>query len=141
MTADLEKLVKPLVWGKGIVDYAKPFPGVKYVSCSTTPKGSWAVWLEETQWREVHPSEDAAKAAAQADYASRIAAALAPDAVAKYVRLTSAQMVQEAVQAEREACAKLCDEKGAREQVNFGLGRETQNYFRARDAIRARGEA
>jgi hypothetical protein len=47
-------------------------------------------------------------------------------------------MIDEAVQAEREACAKVCDEKGVMEQANFGLGRETQNYFRARDAIRAR---
>jgi len=37
----------------------------------------------------------------------------------------------------REAAAKVCDERGAHEQRCFGLGREAQNYFRARDAIRA----
>jgi len=37
----------------------------------------------------------------------------------------------------REAAAKVCDEKGAAEQVNYKLNRGTQNYFRARDAIRA----
>jgi hypothetical protein len=42
-----------------------------------------------------------------------------------------------AVMAMREAAAKLCDERGAHEQRCFGLGREAQNYFRARDAIRA----
>jgi hypothetical protein len=36
-----------------------------------------------------------------------------------------------------EEAAKVCDERGAAEQVNYGLNRGTQNYFRARDAIRA----
>jgi hypothetical protein len=36
----------------------------------------------------------------------------------------------------REAAAAL-DARGAREQVDFGLGRETQNFFRARDIVRA----
>lgn len=36
-----------------------------------------------------------------------------------------------------EAAAKACNDRGIAEQVNYGLGRETQNYYRARDAIRA----
>jgi hypothetical protein len=71
--------VKPLEWQRGIVDYAKPTPGMKYVACSTTPAGSWAWWLDEaSETREVHGSEKAAKAAAQADYEARILAALQP---------------------------------------------------------------
>lgn len=37
----------------------------------------------------------------------------------------------------RERAAKLCDERGADEQEGYGLTRAAQNYFRARDAIRA----
>jgi hypothetical protein len=42
------------------------------------------------------------------------------------------------VRAENEACAKVCDDRGSYEQANFGLVHSAQNYFRARDAIRAR---
>jgi len=35
-----------------------------------------------------------------------------------------------------EKAAELCNERGAYEQEGFGLSRATQNYFRARDAIR-----
>ncbi len=69
--------VKPLEWERGIVDWAKPLPGMKYVACSTIPAGSWAWWLdgaEET--RSVEPDEESAKAAAQADYEARILSAL-----------------------------------------------------------------
>lgn len=51
--------------------------------------------------------------------------------------LAASPEVQALVMAERERCAKLCDELGARECANFGLTRAAQNYFRARDAIRA----
>lgn len=37
----------------------------------------------------------------------------------------------------RERAAQLCDQRGAEEQEGFGLVRGTQNYFRARNAIRA----
>lgn len=37
----------------------------------------------------------------------------------------------------QEAAAKLCDAEGAYEQEGYGLNRGTQNYFRARNAIRA----
>ncbi|EHL99581.1 hypothetical protein HMPREF9946_03092 [Acetobacteraceae bacterium AT-5844] len=61
-------------------------------------------------------------------------------ATARYLGpcLTPAQ-VDAAVRAEREACAVQCNDMGAEEQHNFGLGRAAQNYYRARDAIRARG--
>lgn len=36
-----------------------------------------------------------------------------------------------------EIAANICNQRGIEEQKNFGLGREAQNYFRARDAIRA----
>ena len=42
-----------------------------------------------------------------------------------------------AIEEAKEACAKLCDERGAEEQEGFGLVRSAQNYFRARNAIRA----
>lgn len=69
--------VKPLVWSKGVVAWARPLPGMKYVACSTTPTGSWAFWLEDApETRTVFSSEEAAKAAAQADFEARILAAL-----------------------------------------------------------------
>jgi hypothetical protein len=80
-TAALERAkavkVKPLVWEKGIVDWAKPLPGMKYVTCSTFPYGCWAWWLDGAEGpRTVERDEAAAKAAAQADYTARILAAL-----------------------------------------------------------------
>lgn len=36
----------------------------------------------------------------------------------------------------RERAAKVCNERGAEEQANFGSNRATQNYFRARNAVR-----
>jgi hypothetical protein len=82
---DLSKLVKPLLWERGIVDYAKPMPGMKYVACSTTPHGCWAWWLDNapSSTRTVERDEAHAKAAAQADYTARIIAALDPEALAK----------------------------------------------------------
>ena len=99
--SDHAKLVKPLVWERGIVDYAKPMPGMKYVACSTKPHGCWAWWLDDapSSTRTVERDEAHAKAAAQADYTARIFAALDPEVLA--------QWRDEAVQAEREACAKL----------------------------------
>ena len=71
--------VKALHWEKGVVDWARPIPGVKYVACSTTPEGSWAWWLDgDNGSKGVMPSEAEAKAAAQADYEQRILAALEP---------------------------------------------------------------
>lgn len=69
--------VKPLVWERGIVEYAKPLPGMKYVACSTAPHGSWAWWLDgDNTTRTVERDEQHAKAAAQADYEARIRSAL-----------------------------------------------------------------
>ena len=90
----VQPVVQPLVWSRGIVDYAKPMPGVKYVACSTTPAGSWAWWLDCAEnTREVYKSEEEAKAAAQADYDARVLSALdvqpAPDA-AKVAALVNA---------------------------------------------------
>ena len=36
-----------------------------------------------------------------------------------------------------EAMVKALDERGQREQVDFGLGRETQNFYRAREIVKA----
>ncbi len=36
-----------------------------------------------------------------------------------------------------ERAAKLLDQRGQEEQINYGLGRETQNFYRARDMVRA----
>lgn len=79
--ADLTKPnVKPLEWEPGIVHWAQPLPGIKYVACSS--EGSTWVWWLEGVWRtrmvpsSVHESESAAKAAAQADYEQRILSAL-----------------------------------------------------------------
>lgn len=66
-------VVKALEWERGVVDWARPLPGMKYVACSTTPQGSWGWWLEGApETRSVHPSEAEAKAAAQADFDRRI---------------------------------------------------------------------
>jgi len=71
--------VKKLEWTKGVVDIAQPHPGMKYVACSTTPKGSWAWWLDNApETRGVFTSEASAKAAAQADYEARVLSALEP---------------------------------------------------------------
>ncbi|MFC3206823.1 hypothetical protein [Aquamicrobium soli] len=65
--------VKALEWEPGVVDWAKPLPGMKYVACSTTPAGAWAWWLDDApETRAVFQSEVEAKAAAQADYERRI---------------------------------------------------------------------
>lgn len=37
----------------------------------------------------------------------------------------------------RDAMVKALDERGQREQVDFGLGRETQNFYRAREIVKA----
>ena len=74
--AALPTLVKPLVWDRGIVDCARLAQGGKYVACSTTPHGSWAGWLGgDSESREVHNSEEAAKAAANAHNAAAVVAA------------------------------------------------------------------
>jgi len=75
--AALPTLVKPLVWDRGIVDCARLAQGGKYVACSTTPHGSWAWWLDgDSESREVHNSEEAAKAAANAHNAAAVVAAI-----------------------------------------------------------------
>lgn len=45
--------------------------------------------------------------------------------------------IEAAVKAAMEAAAKRIEEMGAREQADFGLCRSAQNYYRARDEIRA----
>ena len=75
--AALPDMVPPLVWDRGIVDWAILSQGGRYVACSTTPQGSWAWWLDgDTESREVHGSEDEAKAAANAHNAAAVVAAL-----------------------------------------------------------------
>ncbi len=104
MTADLEKLVKPLVWeqtaenawsgGSYSVHQRWPHSGGHfYASAYFSDIGAIGLGKHETL--------DEAQNACNAQNRRRIAAALDPDAVA--------QMVQEAVQAEREACAVVAD--------------------------------
>ncbi len=86
--------VKKLEWTKGVVDIASPHPGMKYVACNTTPKGSWAWWLDHApETRAVFTSEEAAKAAAQADYEARILSALEPSPRAQALE-EAAQIVE-----------------------------------------------
>lgn len=92
MTADLEKLVKPLVWeniGRCVgwsidnenTHLHSAFGCGQFYELSKGNTGWQAKWRGEYHATEM-PTLEAAKAAAQADYASRIAAALDPDAVA-----------------------------------------------------------
>jgi hypothetical protein len=77
--ADLAKpRVKPLEWNTGIVHWATPLPGMKYVACPNGPGRPCSWWLDgaEAETRQVRPSEEAAKAAAQADYERRVLSAL-----------------------------------------------------------------
>lgn len=48
------------------------------------------------------------------------------------------EAVAKAVAEEREACAVVCNDRGVAEQSGYGLNRGSQNFFRARDLIRAR---
>ena len=64
----------------------------------------------------------------------------------EYIRKDASDAAIAAARAEgvREGMLKaatICNERGAREEENFGLVRGTQNYYRARDAIRAAAEA
>lgn len=132
MTADLEKLVKPLVWTK--------HPKIDGWRCDTLvgtykvfgigPTPSWDFDSSNGEARScVSETVEAAKAAAQSDYARRIAAALDPDAVAK--------MVQDAVKAEREACEVVA--------YNYMISQGFYDCHKQAEtisaAIRARGEA
>jgi len=75
--AALPTWVAPLVWDRGVVDCARLAQGGKYVACSTTPHGSWAWWLDgDSESREVHNSEESAKAAANAHNAAAVVAAI-----------------------------------------------------------------
>ncbi|MDC0657090.1 hypothetical protein N6L27_03675 [Leisingera sp. SS27] len=70
--------VKPLQWEPGIVDWARPLPGMKYVACSSEG-GKWSWWLEgedrtHAVQRQVCENEAAAKAEAQKDFDQRIIA-------------------------------------------------------------------
>ncbi len=95
MTADLEKLVKPLVWRDvdtyGGTVWDAVAAGVVY---RIIHKSDGKYWLTDPCCGTVVPTIKAAKAAAQADYASRIAAALDPDAVAKMVQEAKAEALQ-----------------------------------------------
>lgn len=77
--ADLAKpRVRLLEWDTGIVHWATPLPGMKYVVCLDGPGRPCSWWLDgaEAETRQVRPSEEAAKAAAQADYEHRILSTL-----------------------------------------------------------------
>lgn len=80
--------VKPLVWGKhpDADEYYSPVfsrygaeMGCYIVSCDSTG-ADWLVYINRNMMDEYHPTIEAAKAAAQADYEARILAAIeAPD--------------------------------------------------------------
>jgi hypothetical protein len=106
VTADLEKLVKPLVWEESLRGrWIGTPPFVKLGNLAfwifqnhdgTFKRVSNKVWL-------YYSSIDAAKAAAQADYAARIAAALDPDAVARMVQEAERQTYKDCVDANTRA--------------------------------------
>ena len=74
--AALPDMIAPLVWDKGIVDWAGLNQGGRYVACSTFPEGAWAWWLDgDDESRDVCESEQAAKAAASAHHNASIMAA------------------------------------------------------------------
>lgn len=61
-----------------------------------------------------------------------------PQKFVPYDELATLRTRLQAIEAETiERCAAVCNERGVKEQEAFGLTRATQNYFRARDAIRA----
>lgn len=53
------------------------------------------------------------------------------------VEYVPADLAQAAVDAALEGAAVALNDRGAREEDNFGLNRASQNYFRARDMVRA----
>jgi hypothetical protein len=76
---EVKPRVKPLEWDRGVVDWARPLPGMKYVACSSDPHPHWSWWLDGLEGPIDHhkcANEQAAKAAAQADYEARILGAL-----------------------------------------------------------------
>jgi hypothetical protein len=74
--AALPDMIAPLVWDKGIVDWAGLKQGGRYVACSTFPEGSWAWWLDgDDESQDVCENEQAAKAAANAHHRAAIMAA------------------------------------------------------------------
>ncbi|MCY0150587.1 hypothetical protein OEG84_25295 [Hoeflea sp. G2-23] len=78
---EVKPRVKKLVWDRGVVDWARPLPGMKYVACSSDPHPHWSWWLDGLEGPIDHhkcANEQAAKAAAQADYEARIISALIP---------------------------------------------------------------
>ncbi|MBE0561823.1 MAG: hypothetical protein IH622_13555 [Ochrobactrum anthropi] len=136
--------VKKLEWTKGVVDIASPHPGMKYVACNTTPKGSWAWWLDHApETRSVFTSEEAAKAAAQADYQARILSALEPSApdIGKPITAPSAARelaLEEAAQAAENAMLEynLSECAGLADWAAFEVGQES-GLVHAAAAIRS----
>jgi hypothetical protein len=57
-----------------------------------------------------------------------------PDEAVAYIPRADAEAAMAAVV---ERAAKDLDERGQHEQINFGLDRATQNFYRARDIVRA----
>lgn len=91
MTADLEKLVKPLVW-EGHSDHVRAGDHGVMPTYGQGPKDF--LMYRGSKMLGYFDTIEAAKAAAQADYARRIAAALDPDAVAAMVQKAKAEALQ-----------------------------------------------
>jgi hypothetical protein len=148
VTADLEKLVKPLVFTKRGAEWwsASSFGFYIVAQGIHDAPNAWGMWQPSSDVEDdpdaICEGEREGIAAAQADYARRIAAALDPDAVAR--------MVQEAVKAEREACARMIETSVAvsrRDLAALGLSPSAEDERAVNvlklvsAAIRARGEA
>jgi hypothetical protein len=98
---DLSKLVKPLEWvdmtGRTVALSASIVGNYEIKQ-----DGAWiAIWFNGSRLGGALPTIEAAKAAAQADYTARILATLDLEALARWR--------DEAVQAEREACAEAVE--------------------------------
>ncbi len=77
-----------------------------------------------------------AKEAVERDVDREYKRAEAAEAALSEARAEVDAMIAKAVDDALEGAAKAVDARGQEEQFNFGLGRETQNFYRARDIIR-----
>ncbi len=124
--------VKPLVWddlGDGRAYRAKA-PLFGSIRVEAYYSGGFHVLWSVPGFCDIftpglYASADLAQAAAQADYTSRITAALEPD--------PTPALGWKAMQT---AAAEACNKRGAQEQRDYGLDRSAQNCFRCRDDVR-----
>jgi len=114
VTADLEKLVKPLVWEEpcqrnNYTHIARSAFGEYYVDVDGGRHQAWLEAHEKPYERiigDVVGNLYSAQSAAQADYARRIAAALDTDAVAEYVHNAQIALAERDAALQRAAYAE-----------------------------------